>query len=165
MSLQVCLVRHAPAGQRGPRWPDDSLRPLTRDGKRKMRAATRGLHGLFEPEVIYTSPLVRARQTAQIIAAAFGKLELRTTQLLAGGENAALLDELSRSGASRVAAVGHEPWISGTLAYALTGDPDGVAAPFRKGAAALLEFDGSGRATLRWFLQPATLRAIGRRSS
>ncbi len=165
MSTQLCLVRHGPAGVRGPRWPDDSRRPLTRVGKRKMRAAARGLCELFEPEIIFTSPLVRAKQTAEIIAAAVGRAEVRITALLASGDEEALLRELQRSGVRRVLAVGHEPSISDALAFALTGRADGLAVPFKKGAAALIESDEAledGRARLVWLLQPAALRAMGR---
>lgn len=168
MTIEVCLVRHGPAGQRGPRWPDDSLRPLTPRGKGKMRAAARGLRALFEPEVIYTSPLRRARQTAQIIAKAMGGVEVRVTERLATGDELELLRELEWSGAKRILAVGHEPSISDTLSFALTGGTGTALTPFRKGAAALITADEpleNGRAALSWFLQPAALRAIGGRSA
>ena len=61
------LVRHAVAEERGPAWPDDTLRPLTERGQRRFARAATGfvrLEGV--PDSILTSPLVRARQTAEI---------------------------------------------------------------------------------------------------
>ena len=66
---QLYLIRHGVAEERGEAWPDDAKRPLTQDGMAKLRQAARALARLdVALDVIVTSPLVRTRQTAEIIA-------------------------------------------------------------------------------------------------
>src|ERR1044072_5656017 len=68
---ELYLIRHAIAAERGDAWPDDSKRPLTESGIARMRKAARGLARLdVTIDLILSSPLVRARQTADIVAAA-----------------------------------------------------------------------------------------------
>jgi len=65
------LVRHAIAAERGDEWPDDSKRPLTETGINRFKEAVEGLAWLdVDIDEIFTSPLVRARQTADLLAAA-----------------------------------------------------------------------------------------------
>jgi phosphohistidine phosphatase len=162
--MDLCLVRHGIAGERGPLYPDDSKRPLTAAGRERMAEAAAGLRELFSPDVVFSSPLTRARETAEIVAAAYGCRDLRFTDALADGDGERLLSELAASGAARTMAVGHEPFMSATLSWLLTGDPERMASEFKKGAAALVECAGPvipGRCSLAWLIQPAGLRAIG----
>lgn len=164
MTTQLCLVRHAIAGEADPRhWPDDRLRPLTEEGIAKMREAVRGLAEIFGASAILTSPLVRARQTAEILMEAFDIEDLHLSDALASGDDRQLLADVEALGASKVFAVGHEPHMSRTLSNLLTGDPDCMSSVFKKGAAALVTFPGRlapGEAYLDWLLQPAALRAL-----
>ena len=65
---QLYLVRHAIAAERGDKWPDDTKRPLTHKGAARMRQAVEGLRALgVEIDLVLTSPLVRAEQTADIL--------------------------------------------------------------------------------------------------
>src|SRR5688572_32669777 len=84
--MQVIIIRHAIAVPRGtPDIPDDE-RPLTRRGERRFIDAARGLARLEKrPDVLLTSPLPRAKQTADIAAGAWGKLKPKKTDVLAGG--------------------------------------------------------------------------------
>ena len=73
--MLLYIVRHAPAGQHGdPRYPNDSLRPLTRKGERRFERLVKRLveHGLA-PTLVVTSPLVRCRQTAEVLVAGCGR--------------------------------------------------------------------------------------------
>ena len=164
MAMQLCLVRHAIAGEADPRrWPDDRLRPLTSEGVSKMREAARGLAEIFGASAILTSPLLRARQSAEILMEAFDIEDLHVSDALASGDDTQLLADLSALEAARVFAVGHEPHMSRTLSNMLTGDPDTVRSVFKKGTAALVTFDGEvapGQAYLEWLLQPAALRGL-----
>src|SRR5436309_4247704 len=68
---ELYLVRHGVAEQRGEAWPDDSKRPLTEQGISRLRKSARGLARIGVGfDVILTSPLVRARQTAEVVAGA-----------------------------------------------------------------------------------------------
>ena len=71
--MELVLMRHAIAEERSDRWPDDGKRPLTKEGERKHRAVSEALRrmGVTFDEIL-SSPLVRARQTAEITARAYG---------------------------------------------------------------------------------------------
>jgi phosphohistidine phosphatase len=166
-AMQVLIVRHAIAVERGlAPYDKDEERPLTERGKWRMRDAARGLARLVDrPDAIYTSPLVRADETARILAKAFGgRPEPTTTELLAPGHTPA---EQTRwlatlGGGEVVALVGHEPSLSELILY-LVGAP-GMHLDLKKGGAALIECEataGRGRGILAWFATPRLLRAAG----
>lgn len=168
--MELLIVRHAIAVERGdPAYGNDDERPLTPDGIHKFRAAARGLRDLgVKPDRILTSPLVRARQTAEILRDALAsELDLDFSKNLApGGDYAALLHDVVTLHAERVAVVGHEPHLSGFVSYCLVGENPGASVLLKKGAAALVLFDArpaAGAGTLEWLLQPGALRAMGHR--
>jgi phosphohistidine phosphatase SixA len=67
-AVDICLVRHAIAVERGtPGYEDDFARPLTADGRKRMTLAAAGLAKVFGAQMILTSPLVRAAQTADVL--------------------------------------------------------------------------------------------------
>lgn len=159
-------MRHAIAVERGTAgYEDDGLRPLTGRGRERMREAAAGLRTLFTPEAILTSPLLRAKETAAILSAAYRLPPARRVDELATGEHETLLAELAELDAGAVLCVGHEPHISGLLSYLLSGREELVAAPFRKGGAALVSCtadNSAGAWALVWMATPALLRAIAR---
>src|SRR5436853_7070712 len=66
---ELYLIRHGIAEERGDRWPDDAKRPLTEDGIDRLRKEARGLARLgISIDLVLTSPLVRTKQTAEIVA-------------------------------------------------------------------------------------------------
>jgi phosphohistidine phosphatase len=161
----LCLVRHGIAAERGAAWPDDGLRPLTPDGIRKMDGAARGLAKLVSADVILTSPLVRARQTAEIVARAMPGSRVRVCDALATGEHERLL-AAAEAGGESVVAVGHEPHISMALSWLLCGDEMAAWFDVKKGSAALVRFDrppAPGEGTLEWLLPPRVLREVAGR--
>ncbi len=163
MTVKLLLVRHAIAVSPGTPGIADEERPLTKRGRRRFRKAARGLARIVPPpELLLTSPLPRALETAEIAAGAWGKVTPTTEPLLAGGQVAAVIAAVvARDENGVVALVGHEPGISELLAH-LVG---AVAArlPFKKGGAALVAMDdaASGRGRLVWFLPPRVLRQLG----
>ena len=135
--MLVFLVRHAHAEKGEP----DGLRPLSDRGREEARAVAVQLAGHdTPPTLVVTSPLLRARQTAEPIAAASGA-ELRVDDRLAPGltpeELLAALDE----GEGPVAVVGHQPDFS-EIAFALTGSDPGFPTG---GVAEIAVEDGSAR--------------------
>ncbi|HEX7242015.1 MAG TPA: histidine phosphatase family protein, partial [Longimicrobiaceae bacterium] len=97
--MQLLVVRHAIAEDReefARTGADDSLRPLTPEGRRRMRRAARGLRRLVPRlGLLASSPLTRAAQTAQILAEAYGGTETATfPELEPGSHPAALVDRL-----------------------------------------------------------------------
>lgn len=161
---ELYLVRHAIAAERGDAWPDDAKRPLTEDGIDRMRKAARGLARLdVTIDVVLTSPLVRAKQTAEIVAAALDARPAVTVieSLAPGAAYAALIADLEKHARkSRIALVGHEPGI-GELAARFIGSRHAI--EFKKGAICridLEEIPPTGPGDLRWFLPPRILRTI-----
>ena len=163
--MRLIIIRHAIAVPRGtPDIPDDE-RPLTRRGERRFREAARGLARIAaRPDVLLTSPLPRALRTAEIAAAAWGKVKPRKADALAGGsftEIAAIVDKLPRE--ATVAVVGHEPDVSELLA-AVLGSKDAAAFTFKKGGAAAVEVPGplGQGGALVWAMPPRLLRRLGK---
>jgi phosphohistidine phosphatase len=161
---ELYLIRHAIAAERGDAWPDDSKRPLTEDGIARMRKAARGLARLDATiDVVLSSPLVRARQTADIVAAAQDTRPsvVNIESLAPGAPYASLVADLEKHARkSRIALVGHEPGI-GELAARLIGSRHAI--EFKKGAICridLEEIPPAGPGDLRWFLTPRILRTI-----
>jgi phosphohistidine phosphatase len=161
---ELYLIRHAIAEERGPAWPDDTKRPLTSDGMARMRKAARGLELLgIALDIVLTSPLVRARQTAEIVAAAFDPPPqiINTEALVPGASFATLVAELGKHPRKmRIALVGHEPGI-GELAARLIGSRHPI--EFKKGAVCRIDLDEippAGPGDLRLLLTPKVLRAI-----
>jgi phosphohistidine phosphatase len=161
--VKLLLVRHAAAVPSGtPGVPDDE-RPLTSEGAAKFRVAAKGLARIARrPDVLLTSPLPRARATADIAAKAFKRIEPTVEPALAHGSVDQILTALGRRPSdATIAVVGHEPTLSMILAR-LLGAVDGERLAFKKGGAALVDLpDGpSGGGRLVWFLKPKVLRAL-----
>lgn len=164
--MEVFLVRHAIAHERNrARWPDDTRRPLTAAGREKFRKAARGLvKCLPETAALLTSPYVRARETAALLAAAWRGTEPVECAELAADRPVSDAFELLRTRKDKaVVLVGHEPWLSAFLSAALAGNDARTRIEFKKGGAACIEFAARiepGRAALRWMLPPRMLRSL-----
>jgi phosphohistidine phosphatase len=161
-SHKLYLVRHGIAADRGDEWPDDAKRPLTSKGMARMRQIIRMLRKLeVVVDVVLTSPLVRAKQTAELLVEGLKPVPtLVVVPALAPGtspaQTAEALAEFRK--ARRVALVGHEPAI-GELAAWLIGATTPV--PFKKGGVCRIDvasFPPSGNGQLIWLATPAMLR-------
>ncbi len=161
-------MRHARAVERGtPGFTDDSVRPLTPEGEEKMYDIARGMRRLdLGFDLLLSSPFVRARRTAEIVAEVLDerdKLEF-TDALAADGDPRELITELRarRKSPAALLLVGHEPYLSGLISTLIAGE---VRLPLtlRKGGLAKLVVDSLtyGRcATLEWLLAPKQLVSI-----
>lgn len=163
-SVELYLVRHAIAAGRGDEFPDDSKRPLTSQGIARFRREAKALDALgMAVAVILTSPLVRTRQTADILSETLSAKPpvVATDALAPAGTSAAVLQEIARHAKKgSLALVGHEPNI-GELAARLIG----ARAPlmFKKGAVCRIDFEvlpPKGTGALRWFVPPRLLRKL-----
>jgi phosphohistidine phosphatase len=164
-TLELYLIRHGLADERGPEYPDDSKRPLTHRGVATLRREAKGLTELGVTfDLIITSPLVRTRQTAEAFAETLqGKPNISSSDALApAGTPAGVIDEIVKHHKkARIALVGHEPNM-GELAARLIGAKTPI--PFKKGAICRIDFDvlpPKGFGELRWFLPPRVLRRLG----
>jgi phosphohistidine phosphatase len=162
---EIYLVRHAIAAERGEDWPDDTKRPLTERGISRFKESVGGLKALDAViDEIFTSPLVRTRQTADLLAAGIdGKPTVKLLDALAPGHApAAVMTQLAKAAKRRrIALVGHEPDL-GELAAALIDARRAL--PFRKGGMCRIDVGGlttKPSGTLVWFVTPKVLRRLG----
>lgn len=167
--MRVLVIRHAIAEDRdafAKTGREDGARPLTREGRAKMREGAAGLAKRVPTiDVLATSPLARAIETAEIIAKAYGGVRVVQAAALTPTKpvNALLHWLQGQPPAATVALVGHEPHLGVFASWLLTGLQESFV-ELKKGSACLLEFDGdvkAGRAKLRWALKPAHLRLFG----
>lgn len=168
-AMHLLLIRHAIAEERldfARTGQSDYYRPLTERGRSRMSRGAAGLSAIVpEIDVLASSPLTRAVQTAEIVAEAYDGLPVERVDSLGSGDGPEFLEWLRDCPPeSVVAAVGHEPTMSDWTAWLLTGG-FGDLAVVKKGSAIMLEFPyriDAGEAWLRWFLTPAQLRQLGR---
>jgi phosphohistidine phosphatase len=167
--MKLLLLRHAVAGDRAAfaaTGKEDRLRPLTEDGRKKMRRIADALAGLLpELALVATSPYLRCRDSAEILARAFPERPVLSelVELAPEGPSAPLLRFLqAQKSLPLVACVGHEPNLSRFAGWLLTGKEKSFL-ELRKGGACLLDFTGRlapGNATQLWHLAPSQLRAL-----
>jgi phosphohistidine phosphatase len=153
------LLRHAHAGDPLEWDGPDELRPLSKRGRRQAERLGAFLRECgVRPDLIVSSPKVRARQTAELVAEAFG-MTVTMDERLGGYLDLATADAIVDSGeGGSVMLVGHDPDFSELLSE-LCGATGMV---MKKGALATLEAEGPlrpGGATLRWLLPPELLSA------
>ncbi len=165
--MHLYLARHGIAGERDPaRYPDDATRPLTAEGVDRTDEVARGLQALgARVDLMITSPLLRAAQTADILARRLtpDRQPLPAESLKPNGSFALFMKWLGECAVESVMAVGHMPDIGEFAQQCLTGGR-GFEMTFKKAAVCCLAFDGepsAGRARLEWLMQPAALRRLG----
>ncbi len=159
---EIYVLRHGIAIERGTRgYTKDSDRPLTPEGCKKMRRIARMLRRFkLSFDLILSSPYVRARQTAEIVAKVL-KAEDRmkfSEHLAAEGDAEELVEQLRRlyHSPQSILLVGHEPDLSQLISVLLTGQPN-LALTLKKGGLCKLNVQRLvyGRcATLEWLLTP-----------
>ena len=153
--MKLCFLRHGEAD-----WPNwtkpDNERPLTERGRKEMKRVAKFLERLkLVPDVILTSPLPRASQTAEIVGQRLG-IELQTEPALAHGFNVERLRRLlAKRDAESVIVVGHEPEFSEVI-----GELTGGKTKISKAGVALLEINRSCTSgTLLWLFPPRFAKA------
>lgn len=166
--MKLLLVRHAIAEEADAfiaAGGTDAQRPLSEVGRKKMRKGANRLRAqVGRIDLLAHSPLLRARETAEIIARACGGPPLvECTSLDYRYPPEAVVDWLAQYPSDHlVVAVGHEPQL-GLLAGLLLADAPRPLIAFRKGGVALIEFPGpatAGRGVLHWALTPGQLRGL-----
>ncbi len=166
--MELYLLRHGQAVERGTRgFEDDAARPLTPKGRRQLRKVTGAIKKLERDfDLILASPFLRAKQTAEIVAAGLKlKKRLKFSNALApGGHAAILLRQLERHKPvpEKVLLVGHEPDLSQLVSLLVTGNLQ-LQMDFKKAGLCKLEAEklSAGRcAALAWLLTPKQLKIM-----
>jgi phosphohistidine phosphatase len=166
--VKLLIIRHGPAGDRA-EWEaegrDDRLRPLTLQGKKEMRRVAEGLATLVSRiDLLATSPLARAVQTADIVASQFDCEPVTVEALAPGNDPDQVVKWLRGQRSDIVAVVGHEPDLSTLACYLLSGKSSSFLT-LKKSGTGLLELDdpaGPGKARLDWLLVPRVLKQLAK---
>jgi phosphohistidine phosphatase len=160
--MDILLLRHGKAGKRKEYTGNDRLRPLTNEGIRDLVLIAGWLRRQFpDPDIIATSPLTRASQTAEIVAKELHAHRAIETwdELSPGNDNEALFRRLERvPEAGTIMLVGHEPDLSKFGAFVLTGRTDSFFTLSKGGLAVLNDVtpEQAGSGSL-YLLMPAGL--------
>lgn len=162
--MNLYILRHGIAADRGVEYPDDDLRPLTDKGIRRMRREAEGMSAIgVAPDLIISSPLVRAIQTAEIVRDGLDMPHQTaiSNALVPEAHPSQIVQEIadSHSSLGSVMVVGHEPHMSSLVSYILTGKVSWLIR-LKKGALCNMEISASGRGQLLWALAPKQLRAL-----
>jgi phosphohistidine phosphatase len=166
--MDLYIIRHAIAVDRGtPEYADDSQRPLTDKGKKRMRQIAKGLYALgVDFDLILSSPYVRAKETAEILADVFKtKADIAFSEnLIPMGDPDLLISEINEKySVNSIALVGHEPHLT-TLISLLVSNNASLDVILKKGGVCRLSADDlhhTRKTTLEWLLTPGILVEIG----
>lgn len=167
--MNLYIVRHGIAVSLiSPDVKGDEERWLTDRGKERMGEIAKGLKALgVKPDLLLSSPLVRAKQTAEILAKTLGcKERLQVTEALSPGFSITELCEviLEAGTPDNVMIVGHEPDLSELISMMVWGEDHGEVM-MKKGGVALLSFGslppGEQGVVLQWLIPPKVLRRVG----
>ena len=167
--MNLYLLRHGIAAEPGtPGFESDSERPLIPKGERRLRSAVAAMEKLeLSFDLILSSPFVRARQTAEIVAE---ELKLKkhlkfSDDLIPGGGSKELIHALNelKPEPENALLVGHEPSLSRFISLLVSGGADAAAIEMKKGGLCKLEV-GELRhgqcARLAWLLTPAQMELM-----
>ena len=166
--MQLLVIRHAIAEDKkafAKTGRPDTERPLTKEGRSEMAHVAAGLHRRVKSiDVLAASPLVRAAQTAAIVAKEYGDMTIDTVPALAPESAPAAFATWLRTqrGADVVAVVGHDPHLGMLVTWLMTGLEDSRV-EIEKGGVCMLEIDGqpgARSATQQWLLTPDVLAKL-----
>jgi phosphohistidine phosphatase len=166
--MEIYLLRHGIAVERGtPGFENDAARPLTPKGKRQLRQTTdalRKINPIFD--LILSSPFLRAKETAEIVAAGLKlKKNLKFSDALApenGVEKFVGQLQKIKPAPKQILLVGHEPFLSGLISLLVTGGSE-LQLDFKKGGLCKLDLEklSAGKcATLAWLLTPKQMKRM-----
>jgi phosphohistidine phosphatase len=162
--MEIYILRHGIAVPRGSRgYKKDSDRPLTKEGEEKTHQIARTMREMgLQFDLILSSPYIRAKDTAKIVAGELGQQVTLTESLVPGADARELIAEINDEKPQRVLLVGHEPDLSGLISVLISGSGDALI-ELKKGGLCKLTSDKlifARCAILNWLLTPKFLRSL-----
>jgi phosphohistidine phosphatase len=161
--VRLYLLRHGVAVPHGTAGYEDDQRPLTPQGERRMEEVARGLRRLGPKlDRILTSPLPRARRTAEIVAKVLKREAIleEADALRADRDAAAVRDWVLTRSEPRLMLVGHNPAISDLVGLLISGEVGPPVCELRTGGLAALRDHPDGGLRLDWLARPRLLRRL-----
>jgi phosphohistidine phosphatase len=160
--MEIYILRHGIAVERGTKgYKNDGDRPLTKDGEDKTKQIAKALRALdLKFDLVLSSPYVRARQTAEIVAEVLDQEVTLTDFLIPDASAVDLIGEINAEKPQRVLLVGHEPDLSRLVSVLITGGP-GAGIELKKGGICKLTSEKltfGQCATLNWLMIPKHMR-------
>jgi len=159
--IRLYILRHGIAVPHVAPGMDDDDRPLTPEGEKKVKQVARGLRKLeLTLERIITSPVARARRTAEITAEVLDLSDkLEDSDSLRPGRDAVSIREWLRTrDEASLMIVGHNPSLSDLVGLLISGQPGAVSIDLRKGGIAALTATSGPTMSLEWLARPRLLR-------
>lgn len=169
--MELFVIRHAIAEPLGKENEfSDEMRALTVEGRNRMREVVKGLVKLgVEFDLILTSPLKRAVETAEIFGTAAGltKKDIKQSVNLAPGASAEdLFAEIKGlAGVEAIALIGHQPDLGGLISRIIQSDAGALSIQLKKGSVCCLnvtETVPTLRGDLMWLMTPRQLRLVAK---
>lgn len=166
--MEIYIIRHGDAIDRAdPQVTGDAMRWLTEKGRDEVTISARLLAKLaVVPDLVLTSPMVRARQTAEILTDLIGPASGPevSEHLVYGGSLAGVLDDILRRGRhERVVLAGHSPSVGELVGFLAWGKPDANVL-FRTGEVCRIDLPNdsprAGFGDLRWLIPPKIARRL-----
>ncbi len=166
--MEIYVIRHGDAIDReDPQVTNDAMRWLTEVGRNEVAISARLLARLgVVPDLVLTSPMVRARQTAEIVTDLLGPKqgpEVSEHLVYGGSLDGVLEDILQRQSHDRVVLAGHMPSVGALVGYLAWGNPENEV-PFRTGEVCRIDLPddtpGPGYGDLRWLIPPKIARKM-----
>lgn len=167
--MDLILLRHGIAHDTSSDGTDDA-RELTGEGKSRTHEVAQGLFKLIgQPELIFTSPKIRAMQTAEIFTNVSIQPQAKIAPLIAGPSVTEIKNFVLEQNCSSLLIVGHEPTLSALAEILCTGQATTGLFQMKKAGAICIDLPKNYRkatlpGTLQWLLPPAMLRRVGQNS-
>ncbi len=164
--MDLYILRHGKAEPYGHRFPSDGIRPLSKKGLKRTQLSAKGMKAAnVKVDLIVSSPLLRARQTAEIVHEGLGMDEpIQFSETLASGDVRLILSTIeAHSSLSGLMLVGHEPTLSELISTVASGSYH-TAFNLKPGGMCKLNLSAvslSRSATIEWFVTPKQLVAMG----
>ena len=165
LCMDLFILRHGKAG-RSSGGPDDAARALTRKGEKELKRTAQWMKAQeFGFDIIATSPLQRALETATVIAAVLGQEDKITTwdELAPGGDpDTVCYKAAQRGNDARVLVIGHEPGLSRLISRIISGNPDSSMIIAKGGLAKIRNYSFTTRPSgdLQWLLTPGQILSM-----
>ena len=164
--MDLYILRHGNAEPYGQGYPSDHLRPLTPKGRKRTKLSVKGMKAAnVEVDLIVSSPILRARQTAEIVHKGLDLAEpVEFSDALASGSVTGILSAVqAHTSYNGVMLVGHEPTLSELISTMASGTYH-TALNLKPGGLCKLHVDTvrlGQCASIDWFVTPKQLVAMG----